>query len=267
MDFSNAIIMTDLDGTLLDDKKEISQRDMDSINDFCDKGGLFTIATGRGYSMAKPVADKLRLRMPAVIFNGSAVYDFKTDEFLWQSEVTQKSREYIKAVMERFPDVGIEVLHKHTVYVPALNEVERRHMAMENVRADICRVEDIPREGWLKVLFAYPEEKMDLLRAFIDEKCAGDTNCVLSAPFFYELLPKGVSKAYGYKKLLEVTGNTDRFTVAAGDYPNDAEMVASADLGVAVSNAHDEVKKAARLLIGSNNEDPMTRIIRHIAAL
>ena len=103
MDFKNVIIMSDLDGTLLDDKKEISQRDMESINEFCDKGGMFTIATGRGYSMARPVAQKLKLRIPAVIFNGSAVYDFDKDEFLWQSEVTQKARDYIKLVTDRLP--------------------------------------------------------------------------------------------------------------------------------------------------------------------
>lgn len=103
MDFKNVIIMSDLDGTLLDDKKEISPRDMESINEFCDKGGMFTIATGRGYSMARPVAQKLKLRIPAVIFNGSAVYDFDKDEFLWQSEVTQKARDYIKLIMDRFP--------------------------------------------------------------------------------------------------------------------------------------------------------------------
>lgn len=101
---------------------------------------------------------------------------------------------------------------------------------------------------------------LSLLR-FIDEHCAEGTNRVLSAPFFYELLPEGVSKAYGYKQLLRVTGSEDRFTVAAGDYPNDAEMVRSADLGVAVSNAHDEVKSSADVIIGSNNEDPMTQII------
>lgn len=267
MDFNKVVIMTDLDGTLLDDEKNISQADLNAINDFCDKGGKFTIATGRGYSMAKPVAEKLKLRIPAVIFNGSAVYDFKTESFLWQSEVTERARDYIRLVMERFPDVGIEVLHKHTVYVPALNDVERMHMALENVRADICRIEDIPYGGWLKVLFAYPAEKMSELSRFIDENCAEGTNRVLSAPVFYELLPTGISKAYGYKKLIELMGYTDRFTVAAGDYPNDAQMVAEADLGVAVSNAHEEVKKAAKLIIGSNNDNPLSHIIDYIARL
>lgn len=267
MDFSNVIIMTDLDGTLLDDKKNISQRDMAAIDDFCAKGGKFTIATGRGYSMAKPVADKLKLSMPAVIFNGSAVYDFTDESFLWQSEVTYRARGYIKEIIKNFPDVGIEVLHKHTVYVPSNNDVERMHMALENVKGVICDIDDIPDGGWLKVLIAYPEDKMPKIRAFIDENCCEGTNRVLSAPFFYELLPTGVSKAYGYKKLLELTGNTHRFTVAAGDYPNDAEMVRSADLGVAVENAHDEVKKAANIIIGTNNDDPMTHIIEHIASL
>ena len=114
MDFKNVIIMSDLDGTLLDDKKEISQRDMESINEFCDKGGMFTIATGRGYSMARPVAEKLKLRIPAVIFNGSAVYDFDKDEFLWQSEVTQKARDYIKLVMDRFRRGTASVMELNT---------------------------------------------------------------------------------------------------------------------------------------------------------
>lgn len=267
MDFSKVIIMTDLDGTLLDDKKNISERDLKSIDEFCDAGGAFTIATGRGYSMAKPVADKLSLRMPAVIFNGSAVYDFKTESFLWQSEVTYRARDYIKAIMREFPDIGIEVLQQHKVYVPANNEVESMHMALENVQGVFCDVDEIPEGGWLKVLLAYPEDKMDGLRRFVDEYCAESTNRVLSAPFFYELLPVGVSKAYGYKRLLEVTNNTDRFTVAAGDYPNDAEMVKSADLGFAVSNAHDEVKAAADVIIGSNNDDPMTHMIDYIRKL
>ncbi|MBQ8790746.1 MAG: HAD family hydrolase [Ruminiclostridium sp.] len=267
MDFKNAIIMTDLDGTLLNDEKNISERDLESINNFCDKGGLFTIATGRGYSMAKPVAEKVGLRMPAVIFNGAAVYDFKKDEFLWQSSVTKKARGYIAKVMEAFPDIGIEVLHEQTVYVPAMNEVERYHISLENTKVVECSLSDIPEDGWLKVLFAYYPEKMAELTEFVDKHCSEETNRVLSAPIFYELLPTGVSKAYGYQKLLEVTGNEGRFTVASGDYPNDAEMVAYAKLGVAVSNAHEDVKRVADIIIGSNNEDPMTQIINYIAAL
>ena len=76
MDFNKVIIMTDLDGTLLTDDKQILQKDLDAIKRFRKGGGLFTVATGRGYAMARRIVDKLKLDMPAVIFNGASVYDF-----------------------------------------------------------------------------------------------------------------------------------------------------------------------------------------------
>ena len=65
MDFSKVILMTDLDGTLLTDDKRILPLDLEAIERFRAGGGLFTMATGRGYSMAKHIADKLRLDCPA----------------------------------------------------------------------------------------------------------------------------------------------------------------------------------------------------------
>ena len=65
MDFSKVILMTDLDGTLLTDDKRILPQDLEAIERFRAGGGLFTMATGRGYSMAKHIADKLRLDCPA----------------------------------------------------------------------------------------------------------------------------------------------------------------------------------------------------------
>ena len=75
MDFSKVIIMTDLDGTLLTDDKKILPQDMEAIKRFRAGGGLFSVATGRGYSMARSVVEKLELDIPAVLFNGAAVFD------------------------------------------------------------------------------------------------------------------------------------------------------------------------------------------------
>ncbi len=52
MNFKNVIIMTDIDGTLVTDEKKILPKDMEAINRFRAGGGIFTLATGRGYSMA-----------------------------------------------------------------------------------------------------------------------------------------------------------------------------------------------------------------------
>ena len=65
MDFSKVILMTDLDGTLLTDDKQILPGDFEAIERFRRGGGLFTMATGRGYEMAKHIADKLRWSITA----------------------------------------------------------------------------------------------------------------------------------------------------------------------------------------------------------
>lgn len=168
MEFSKVILMTDLDGTLLTDDKRILPLDLEAIERFRAGGGLFTMATGRGYSMAKHIADKLRLDCPAVVYNGAAVYDFRQEKFLWQCEIGSRAADIIKRVAERYPDIGVEVLRGNVVHVPFLNDTEQWHLNLENVQADWSKLENIPQDGWLKVLFAYPPEKMDELQHYIE---------------------------------------------------------------------------------------------------
>lgn len=265
MDFSKVILMTDLDGTLLTDDKQINPLDMAAIDRFREGGGLFTIATGRGYAMAKHIAEKLRLDCPAVVFNGAAVYDFSQDKFLWQSELGSKAVHIINRIAERFPDVGVEVLRGNAVYVPYLNDTEQWHLDLENVRAEFNALPDIPPDGWLKVLFAYPPEKMDILQQFVEEtQDLQDVQWVRSAPMFFECLPEGIDKSAGYRELIRVIKAENRFTVAAGDYMNDYAMIKSADLGAAVSSALPEVKQAADVVLCDNNSGAIAQLIEYI---
>jgi len=268
MDFSRVILMTDLDGTLLTDDKRILDRDERAIGRFRSGGGIFTIATGRGYSMAKPVADKLGLDCPAVVYNGAAVYDFTEERFLWQCEIGDRALDIITRVAERFPDIGTEVLRGNTVYVPFLNEMEQWHLDLENVHPDRSALSDIPKGGWLKVLFAYPPEKMDSLEQFVysTPELSG-AHWVRSAPMFFECLPEGIDKAAGYRELIRVIGAEDRFTVAAGDFMNDLAMVQSADLGAAVSSAQPEVRAAADIVLCDNNSGAISELIDYIERL
>lgn len=265
MDFSKVIFMTDLDGTLLTDDKQILPKDLAAIDRFRAGGGIFTIATGRGYSMARSVAEKLKLASPAVLFNGAAVYDFAEDKFLWRCEIGNQAVDIINRITERFPDIGVEVLREHSVYVPFLNETEQWHMDLENVAAEMTPLADIPRGGWLKVLFAYPPEKMDALESFIIEADGfGAVQWVRSAPMFFECLPEGIDKAAGYREFIRAIGAQDRFTVAAGDFMNDTHMIQAADLGAAVANAQPSVRAAADIVVCDNNSGAICEIIDRI---
>ena len=265
MDFSKVILMTDLDGTLLTDDKQILPVDLEAIERFRAGGGLFTIATGRGYSMAKHIADKLRLDCPAVVYNGAAVYDFQQEKFLWQCEIGDKAEGIIERVAERYPDIGVEVLRGDIVHVPFLNDTEQWHLNLENVQADWSKLEDIPRSGWLKVLFSYPPEKMDGLQSFIENTPEFQTvHWVRSAPMFFECLPEGIDKAAGYRQLIRAIGAEDRFTVGVGDFMNDLAMIQSADLGAAVASAQPCVREAADVVLCDNNSGAMAQLIDYI---
>ena len=267
MNFNKVIIMTDLDGTLLDDEKRISAKDRAAIDDFREGGGLFTVATGRGVAMARNVVDKLEIDIPCVIFNGAAVYDFRKNQFLWHSSMPDCALSYIHTLMEEFPDIGIEILRGDKVYVVNNNDTVVEHMAIENVIPEYADADEVPSDNWLKVLIAYPPEKLDKVVEFTKHGCNMGVNWVRSSPVYYEMLPEGISKGTGYRKLLETLGETERFTVASGDFGNDYDMVRAADLGVAVANAQQEVKDAAKLIVSDNNNSPMSQIIEYIRNL
>lgn len=269
MDFGKVIIMTDLDGTLLTDDKKITEKDMNAINRFRCKGGTFTLATGRGYSMAYPVAERVGLDVPAVIFNGSAVYDFKEDKFLWHSSLKPSSRDIVKELIREFPDIAVEVLCEDKVYVPSINQIEREHLALESVQPILCSVDEIETGDWLKVLIAYPPEAIQNIIDYVNARpeFLDSAHWVRSENHYYEMLPEGVNKGSGFGQLLRIMGRTDAFTVGVGDYNNDLELIKLAKLGVAVGSAQQIVKDAADLVVCDNNSGAIAEVIEYIEKL
>ncbi|MBP5603961.1 MAG: HAD-IIB family hydrolase [Ruminiclostridium sp.] len=266
MDFKDVFIITDLDGTLLDDDKNIAEADIRAIKEFRAAGGTFAAATGRGIAMAQRVIGDLDINFPCVIFNGAAVYDFRADKFLWASSMPEISNTYIRMLENEFPDIGIEILHEKTVYVTDNNQTVVEHMAFEKLTPTYRTLDEVPVEGRLKVLIAYPPERMQNIIDFTQKYCLDKVNWVHSSPMYYEMLPEGVSKASGCRKLIELTG-MKKFFVAAGDFGNDRDMIAQADLGVAVANALDSVKEAADIVVPDNNHAPISKVIEYIRKL
>ena len=146
--------------------------------------------------------------------------------------------------------------------------MEQWHLDLEQVKADWTPLDGIPRDGWLKVLFAYPPEKLDGLQRYV-EGCPElrGVHWVRSAPMFFECLPEGIDKSAGYRQLIRAIGAENRFTVAAGDFMNDLAMIQSADLGAAVASALPEVKAAADVVLCDNNSGAIAQLIDYIERL
>ena len=262
--FSDIFLITDVDGTLLTDDKRVSKKNMVAIREFTENGGIFTIATGRGVIGARPVVDELKIAAFTVLFNGAAIYDFAAKRFLWRGALPAYAADNVLLTVEHFPTLGVEVMHGEDVYITNTNRKVEEHLTYEIINPTRCPFSEIPPDSWIKAVLIDEPETIDKAAGFFARHCGGDVYLVCSQPGIIEILPRGVNKGTGMQKLLAISELSGRYTVAAGDYDNDIELLRFADLGVAVANAEAGVKAAADLIVADNNSDAIWEIVEHL---
>ena len=106
--FSNCLLVSDIDGTLKD-RSCIPKINLEMIEYFKSQGGIFTIATGRGPSVAKDLCKSVNINGPALMSNGSVIYDVYKEEIIEAKYLPYSAKELTKAVMDKFQNVGIQI--------------------------------------------------------------------------------------------------------------------------------------------------------------
>lgn len=262
--FKNFLIAADVDGTLLNSEHVIPKKNIEAINYFRDNGGVFTLATGRAIPYTRTIAREINLDVPAVVFNGGSVYDFSCNEFLWRSVLPLSVKEHIFDIKEKFPSLGINIMLGEDIYSVSSNFRSVEHAQIVGVEKKDCTFDDAPTENWDKMLIMDEIDVIDALFEYSSQLNLDGIHVTRSSPYFYEVLPGGVNKSVGLRELIKLCGYDKRYIVAVGDFNNDIEMLQMADLGIAVGNAQDEVKKIADLIVCDNNSNPISDIVAHI---
>lgn len=264
--YASLYFMTDLDGTLLPSSKEILPVDRAAIEIFRHAGGRFSIATGRTLQAAGKYIRDLHLDQPAIVFNGAALYDPVSAELLDVVTLPEEIAALVEDVLTAFPNVGAEILTADSTYVPRLNTQEQEHLGICGVTPVLGPLKDVPRQMWMKVLFATDPREMDALMAFIADQHCDSVDFVRSEDRFYEILPKGVSKGSALDKLRRRLGE-ETILIGAGDYDNDVGLLTRADFGVCPANGAQSVKNVADLTLACSCENGATaELITYILA-
>ena len=259
-----SILITDMDNTILSDKLIIEQRDIGSIKKLQASGGHFTVSTGRSYPMMKRYSQWLGLNEPAVLLNGSLIYDYGTDKILWSNTLPKEALDFVSDVYKAFPEIAIELLTETEIYVLRENYQSIRHLGRENVEYKFTELEAMRNKKICKVLFALPSEKMPELDEYVKNNKPNNINYVISQPVYLEFLPIGSTKAEANRKMLELTGRADMKIFAIGDYYNDREMILDADFGVTVENAPDEIKSISKLIVSKCEDGAITDLVEYM---
>ncbi len=256
------LIVSDLDGTLLPPDKVPLARDLAAIRRFEAAGGTFSIATGRTIQAAIRYQKALDLKSPMIVYNGAAIYDAQQDTVLFSESLPDSAVELTRRIMEAHPHVGVEVLRAENAYVIRNTEYEKKHIALCGVEPCYCSLDEVPKGGWLKVLFAMAPDEIPPFIADIQQREIEDVDFIQSADIFYEMLPKGVTKGSALTAYHKLPGMEDTFFVAVGDYDNDIAMLRAADFSAAPANAVPEAKAAAdHVLTRTCEEGAMEELI------
>lgn len=262
--FEGKLILTDLDGTLLDERDEISEENKNAIDCFIEGGGLFSVATGRSKMGMEHFFPRLRINAPAVLYNGAAIYDFAADREIDSAPVGETGARLVARLMELFPKLGIEVYSGHIPYVAQENDYSRRHFASVKIPWNPCSPEKIP-QPWLSLVLTGAPELLRTAEELIRGAFPAAFFLQYSSPHMLEVLRKDANKGEGALRLARLLGIGPEGLFTVGDGTNDVQLLACAYHSCAPENACPEILASARHRLPHHKDHAIAALIRRLA--
>lgn len=266
MDFRGYLLLSDIDGTLYTKppNRFIPPRNYTALKAFMESGGRFAVATGRSIRSAQAVIGDLPMNCPAILLNGGCLYDFRSGSALWECFLPWESRAFIEEVHRFDPQIGIEVHVGIDLYCLYYSKESEHHVLAERDQFSLHHLDEIPQEGWSKILFASSPERIDRLQSYLQARENASYYFVRSEATYYELLPTEATKGNALRRLSKLLDIPLDKTFAIGDYYNDIELLKAAGYSAAVGNAPPAVQKSAGYIACPCAEGAVADFIFHL---
>lgn len=256
---SYKVLVLDLDGTLTNSKKELTDRTKEVLLKAQDQGVKVVLASGRPTHGIVDLAEELKLPEYGgfiLSFNGGDIINCATNQSIFQKTIPE---DLISSLVNMAKKHKVDILSYEGDNI-ITNNPDNIYTQKEGFinKMDIVQVDD------LSTHINFPVNKMMMLAdgdylAQVEKIVQEETKDLLSVyrseVFFLEIMPMNIDKAQSLAKLLEYLELTPKDMMACGDGFNDLSMIEYAGLGVAMANAQPVVKEAADIITLSNDED------------
>lgn len=264
--YSHIYLLSDVDGTLLNDQKTIPQRNLNAIREFVAEGGHFGLASGRsqfnlGHASSVP---RELLTSPSLLCNGAAIYDLIGEKYLYMGEL-DRSRlcPLIEDLIATRSDLSVQLYFPDGIYRVNPNKfLTDPLLPTEILKFPTVAVREMDHP--IKIVNYYPGELMPgLKKDFPFEKYQDHYSIIDSGADYLEFLPLGCTKGSALNKMRELIPEGS-VIYAIGDYLNDYEMLSCADVPVAPANADPRITALAKHIVCSNNEGAVADLIQNV---
>jgi len=271
------MLVSDMDYTLLNKEKTVSEKNREAIRKAIEKGVHIVVATGRIYTSARVYAKLLGVCTPIIASNGAIIREAVFNNPMDTEKTIYRNILPMEAVNEM-----IRLSHKYgifshfftddTIYAEKLVNVSMRYtewnkfLGVED-QVKIKIVEDVEKavaEDKVQILKAVAvdrdSEKIQRLRDSIVE--TGIVSVTQSMKDNLEVMNQGVTKGNAVKMLAEMYGIKREEIIAIGDNENDISMIEYAGMGIAMGNAEESLKSVANHITGDYQEDGVAEAIK-----
>ncbi|MFT6925269.1 MAG: Cof subfamily protein (haloacid dehalogenase superfamily) [Psychromonas sp.] len=258
------LVVLDMDGTLLNSQKEITERVRTAINAAKAIGVKVVLASGRPIDGMLPTLETLGLTTLddyVLTYNASLTLNVASKEVIRSEFLTgQDARDIYHLAVE----LGVN-MHAYStklgLITPKISQYTEHEASINQIDINICDFTTLdPAEEMLKIMMI---DNAELLTAAINrlpDSFQEKYSMAQSAPFFYEFMSKKSGKANGVAALATYLGLSHEEVICVGDAGNDLEMIAYAGLGVAMENATEDVKAVADYITLSNDQDGVAHV-------
>jgi len=261
------IIACDLDETLLNSDRIVSEQNVRAIKKASELGVKFVPATGRGYNSVKKTLEEIGLfdkeNEYVISYNGGAVTENKGNKLLYfegipfelAKELYRRGKQY---------NVCTHVYTKDIVYIYRIfkEEIDYIYGRMEfketlEDNIDFLAGQDIVKVLYVNTDYSYLKQIENDLKDLTKE-----IDISYSSNRYIEFNHKGVNKGKGLLFIAKLLGIKQEDTIAIGDNFNDLPMIRAAGLGIGVKNTVENMKPLCDYITNAtNNENAIAEVI------
>lgn len=250
----DTIFFVDIDGTLIASDFILREDVIECAKKYQMQGGNLVLCTGRSTYGTRMIAEKLNVNVPAILFNGAAIYDFKREEILWKKPLGNEIIKYIEQIYSRNPEVCVEIFTENHIYRLRTNWMVENKGVPEERGVLVNDIPEIQEEIMKLTLIADHTEELIKCKEYFP---VGTYNCEFSGKHFVEVVCADTGKHLAAKEWLRIHNNPYEIIYAAGNAKNDIGILQMSDYAFVPRTAESDVQICADYLVDGPKESGM----------